>query len=80
MKKKCFFFSNFSEEDEFAVPKLSKEAQKEIAEQLLKDGYQIDVDLDDDDLDLIPPRPLNQRCACCPSLIIPVNKCGCAIQ
>lgn len=68
--------SDDSEEDEFAVPKLSKDAQKEIAEQLLKDGYQIDIELDEEDLDLIPPRPLNQRCSCCPSVILPTEKCA----
>ena len=71
----------FSDEDEFATPKLSKEAQKEIAEQLLKDGYQIDLELEDEDLDLIPPRPLNQRCSCCPSVILPTTtEKLCAIQ
>lgn len=54
-----------SEEDEFAMPKLSKKAQREMAQQLSKDGYNLDLDPDEDDLDLIPPRPLNERCMCC---------------
>lgn len=69
--------SDDSEEDEFAVPALSKEAQKEITEQLIKDGYDLDLEPDDEDLDLIPPRPLHERCACCPSQTwLPTNKCA----
>lgn len=52
-------------EDEFAHPKLSKKAQQEITQQLIKDGYNLDLEPDDEDLDLIPPRPLNERCTCC---------------
>lgn len=52
-------------EDEFAMPKLSKKAQREITQQLIKDGYNLDLEPDDEDLDLIPPRPLNERCICC---------------
>ena len=65
-----------SEEDEFAVPSLSKEAQKEIAEQLKKDGYDLDLEPDDEDLDLIPPRPLHERCGCCPSATWIPKKCA----
>ncbi|ESO04565.1 hypothetical protein HELRODRAFT_191622 [Helobdella robusta] len=48
-------------EDEFAIPKLSKKAHSEMMQQLSKDGYNLDLDPDEDDLDLIPPRPLNER-------------------
>jgi len=51
-------------EDEFDVPRFPKAAQKEITEQLIKDGYNLDLEPDDEDLDLIPPRPLNERCCC----------------
>ncbi|KAK3096910.1 hypothetical protein FSP39_004687 [Pinctada imbricata] len=44
---------------------LSKAAQKEITQQLIKDGYNLDLEPDDEDLDLIPPRPMNERCTCC---------------
>ncbi|XP_064609079.1 protein FAM219A-like isoform X2 [Liolophura sinensis] len=54
-----------SEEDEFETPKLSKEAHREITQQLIKDGYNLDLEPDDEDLDLIPPRPLSERCVCC---------------
>ncbi|XP_050402814.1 protein FAM219A [Patella vulgata] len=54
-----------SEEDEFDVPRMSKAAHKEITEQLIKDGYNLDLEPDDEDLDLIPPRPLHERCTCC---------------
>ncbi|KAL5004409.1 hypothetical protein ScPMuIL_017865 [Solemya velum] len=57
--------SDDSEEDEFNQPMLSKAAYKEITQQLIKDGYNLDLEPDDEDLDLIPPRPLNQRCVCC---------------
>ncbi|XP_055893502.1 protein FAM219A-like [Biomphalaria glabrata] len=57
--------SDESDEDEFDVPRLPKAAHKEITEQLIKDGYNLDLEPDDEDLDLIPPRPLNERCACC---------------
>lgn len=58
-----YFFR--SEEDEFETPKLSKEAHREITQQLIKDGYNLDLEPDDEDLDLIPPRPLSERCVCC---------------
>ncbi|KAK7476117.1 hypothetical protein BaRGS_00032610 [Batillaria attramentaria] len=57
--------SDDSEEDEFDVPRLPRATQKEISEQLIKDGYNLDLEPDDEDLDLIPPRPLNERCSCC---------------
>lgn len=47
------------------MPPLSKAMQKQITEQLIKDGYNLDVDPDDEDLDLIPPRPLQHRSWCC---------------
>ena len=59
-----------SSEDEFTVPNLSREAHIEITQQLIKDGYNLDLVPDDEDLDLIPPRPLNERCMCCPSSTI----------
>ena len=70
--QRCAFFS--SEDDEFDIPRLPKAAQKEMSEQLIKDGYNLDLEPDDEDLDLIPPRPLNERFSCC-SL-----SCACPIQ
>ncbi|XP_048734755.1 protein FAM219A-like isoform X1 [Ostrea edulis] len=52
-------------DDEFELPVISKAAQKEITQQLIKDGYNLDLEPDDEDLDLIPPRPVNERCTCC---------------
>lgn len=67
----------FSEEDEFAVgAPLSREAQREITQQLIKDGYNLDLEPDDEDLDLIPPRPLQERCACCPSATWIPQRCA----
>ncbi|XP_053405537.1 protein FAM219A-like [Mercenaria mercenaria] len=68
--------SDDSEEDEFAVPSLSKAAQREITEQLIKDGYNLDLDPDDEDLDLIPPRPFHERCGCCPSATWIPHRCA----
>lgn len=59
--------SDDSEDDDFESPMFSKAATKEIAQQLIKDGYNLDLEPDDEDLDLIPPRPLNERCICCPN-------------
>ncbi|KAL3866454.1 hypothetical protein ACJMK2_043750 [Sinanodonta woodiana] len=67
--------SDDSEEDEFAVPRLSKAAQREITQQLIKDGYNLDLEPDDEDLDLIPPRPLNERCSCC-QFNIDISRCS----
>ena len=64
-------------EDEFAVPRLSKQAQYEITQQLIKDGYNLDLEPDDEDLDLIPPRPLNERCVCCQT---PYAVSSCVLQ
>ena len=65
-----------SSEDEFAISNLSTSAQKAITQQLIKDGYNLDLEPDDEDLDLIPPRPLNERpCYCCQ-----VTTAACSIQ
>ena len=63
-------------EDEFAVGRLNRTAQREITQQLIKDGYNLDLEPDDEDLDLIPPKPLHERCVCCQ---VPV-KPGCKLQ
>ena len=51
--------------DEFDIPRIPRAAQKEMTEQLIEDGYGVDVKLVDEDLDLVPPRPLDQRWSCC---------------
>ena len=71
----------FYSEDEFAVPRLSKQAQMEITQQLIKDGYNLDLEPDDEDLDLIPPRPLNQRCTCCQTpFVLDPSLSSCVLQ
>ena len=60
-----YYFSHFFSDDEFAVPRLTREAHKEITQQLIKDGYNLDLDPDDEELDLIPPRPVSERLICC---------------
>ena len=67
----CFCFS--SSDDDFGLP--TKATNKEITEQLIKDGYNLDLLPDDEDLDLIPPRPMVDRCVCCQ-----VQSQGCSIQ
>lgn len=52
-------------EEEFEFLPTSKAAAREITQQLIKDGYDLDMTPDDDDLDLIPPKPLGERCSCC---------------
>ncbi|XP_033750681.1 protein FAM219A-like [Pecten maximus] len=54
-----------SDDDDFESPMLSRGANKDITQQLIKDGYNLDLEPDDEDLDLIPPRPMNERCVCC---------------
>ncbi|GFT47969.1 uncharacterized protein NPIL_10721 [Nephila pilipes] len=61
-------------DEEIDYHPISKSAAKEISEQLIKDGYNLDLTPDDEDLDLIPPKPLTNRCICC-SL-----NCMCLIQ
>ncbi|WAR00393.1 F219A-like protein [Mya arenaria] len=69
--------SDDSEEDEFAVgAPLSREAQREITAQLIKDGYNLDLEPDDEDLDLIPPRPLHERWSCCPAATWVPHRCA----
>ncbi|XP_041367411.1 protein FAM219A-like [Gigantopelta aegis] len=57
--------SDDSDEDEFDLPVTGRHAHRDITEQLVKDGYNLDLEPDDEDLDLIPPRPFNERCTCC---------------
>ncbi|KAK8776855.1 uncharacterized protein LOC144125107 isoform X2 [Amblyomma americanum] len=54
-----------SSEEDFEFQPTSKAAAREITQQLIRDGYDLDLTPDDDDLDLIPPKPLSQRCSCC---------------
>ncbi|XP_013403908.1 protein FAM219A [Lingula anatina] len=54
-----------SDEDEFDLH-LSHTTNREIAEQLVKDGYNLDLVSDNEELDLIPPAKLySDRCTCC---------------
>ena len=45
-------------------PVFDQYSNSEITRQLIKDGYNLHADADDDDLDLIPPKPI-RRCVCC---------------
>ncbi|XP_071845890.1 protein FAM219A-like [Apostichopus japonicus] len=53
-------------EEEFDIVALtSSQPNQDVKEQLIKDGYRLDEIPDDEELDLIPPRPMNERCICC---------------
>ncbi|XP_070542722.1 protein FAM219A-like [Ptychodera flava] len=52
-------------EDEFDISKLPSQINIDLSQQLLKDGYRLDELPDDEDLDLIPPKPYSDRCMCC---------------
>ncbi|XP_037357992.1 protein FAM219B isoform X2 [Talpa occidentalis] len=43
----------------------SAEVNQDVSRQLLQDGYHLDETPDDEDLDLIPPKPINSTCSCC---------------
>ena len=60
-----YSFFHYCSDDEFGL--FSSRPNAEIAEQLIRDGYDLDLAPDDEDLDLIPPRPLSERCGCCTS-------------
>ncbi|XP_033108794.1 protein FAM219A-like isoform X3 [Anneissia japonica] len=55
-------------EDEFDIVTLTStpsQINRDLTQQLLKDGYRLDEVPDDADLDLIPPKPVHDRCVCC---------------
>ncbi|XP_063169961.1 protein FAM219B isoform X2 [Candoia aspera] len=44
----------------------SAEVHQDLSRQLLQDGYRLDEIPDDEDLDLIPPKPISSSpCSCC---------------
>ncbi|XP_072201684.1 protein FAM219B isoform X2 [Excalfactoria chinensis] len=43
----------------------SAEVNQDLSRQLLQDGYHLDEVPDDEDLDLIPPKPTTSSCPCC---------------
>nr|XP_012590920.1 protein FAM219B isoform X2 [Microcebus murinus] len=44
----------------------SAEVNQDVSRQLLQDGYHLDEIPDDEDLDLIPPKPVaSSTCSCC---------------
>ncbi|XP_061403350.1 protein FAM219A-like [Lethenteron reissneri] len=48
---------------------------QDLNRQLLKDGYRLDEVPDDEDLDLIPPKPMSPACVCC-QLASPSTTCN----
>uniref|UniRef100_A0A8C5SBL4 Family with sequence similarity 219 member B n=1 Tax=Laticauda laticaudata TaxID=8630 RepID=A0A8C5SBL4_LATLA len=54
----------------------SAEVNQDLSRQLLQDGYRLDEIPDDEDLDLIPPKPISSSpCSCCFG-----NSASCSIQ
>ncbi|XP_049761955.1 protein FAM219B isoform X1 [Elephas maximus indicus] len=44
----------------------AEQVNQEVSRQLLQDGYHLDEIPDDEDLDLIPPKPMtSSTCSCC---------------
>ncbi|XP_004712097.1 protein FAM219B [Echinops telfairi] len=44
----------------------AEQVNQEVSQQLLRDGYHLDEIPDDEDLDLIPPKPMtSSACSCC---------------
>ncbi|XP_054572669.1 protein FAM219B isoform X2 [Eptesicus fuscus] len=41
------------------------QVNQDVSRQLLQDGYHLDEIPDDEDLDLIPPKPMASTCSCC---------------
>uniref|UniRef100_A0A803YC23 Family with sequence similarity 219 member B n=1 Tax=Meleagris gallopavo TaxID=9103 RepID=A0A803YC23_MELGA len=43
----------------------AEQVNQDLSRQLLQDGYHLDEVPDDEDLDLIPPKPTTSSCPCC---------------
>lgn len=43
----------------------AEQVNQDVSRQLLQDGYHLDEIPDDEDLDLIPPKPMTSTCSCC---------------
>ncbi|XP_047652209.1 protein FAM219B isoform X2 [Phacochoerus africanus] len=57
----------------------SAEVNQDVSRQLLQDGYHLDEIPDDEDLDLIPPKPMaSSTCSCC--WCCPGNSSSCTLQ
>ncbi|XP_039094061.1 protein FAM219B isoform X3 [Hyaena hyaena] len=57
----------------------SAEVNQDVSRQLLQDGYHLDEIPDDEDLDLIPPKPVaSSTCSCC--WCCPGNSSSCTLQ
>eukprot|EP00118_Oscarella_pearsei_P029204 m.3909 g.3909 ORF g.3909 m.3909 type:complete len:154 (+) comp9972_c0_seq2:59-520(+) len=52
-------------ENEYEIDNAAdSEVARQCSQQLLKDGFRLDEVSDDEDLDLIPPKPVEERCHC----------------
>lgn len=50
-------------EEDFDFHPISRLSEQEISNQ--SESFNVDSTPEDEDLDLIPPKPFNQRCSCC---------------
>ncbi|NP_001230511.1 protein FAM219B [Sus scrofa] len=57
----------------------AEQVNQDVSRQLLQDGYHLDEIPDDEDLDLIPPKPMaSSTCSCC--WCCPGNSSSCTLQ
>ncbi|XP_067871553.1 protein FAM219B isoform X4 [Heterodontus francisci] len=62
-KRDCEFESKYYSSSGYSS---AEQVNQDLNRQLLKDGYHLDEIPDDEDLDLIPPKPVtSSACACC---------------
>ncbi|KAL0601608.1 Protein FAM219B [Plecturocebus cupreus] len=60
---KCLFGARC---EHSTVPDFWSQVNQDVSRQLLQDGYHLDEIPDDEDLDLIPPKPMaSSACSCC---------------
>lgn len=57
--------SDVEVESQYSSGYSSAEVHPDLNRQLLKDGYHLDEVPDDEDLDLIPPKPMGSSICCC---------------
>ncbi|XP_023568298.1 protein FAM219B isoform X2 [Octodon degus] len=58
--------SDGEQESRYSSGYSSAEVNQDVNRQLLQDGYHLDEIPDDEDLDLIPPKPMaSSTCSCC---------------
>ncbi|XP_076979891.1 protein FAM219B isoform X2 [Tamandua tetradactyla] len=71
--------SDGEQESRYSSGYSSAEVNQDVSRQLLQDGYHLDEIPDDEDLDLIPPKPMaSSTCSCC--WCCPGDSSSCTLQ